>query len=346
MQRSLVAVGLACVAADSLPADVLSKFEEFEARWAKAYLPDERVHRAEIFAANLLSIERLRSREKGTATYSHLSRFADLTPEEFAGSHGLGAEAGLPCQWPQMQSLNVSTSNMGDDDFDWVKQGAVTPVKDQGHCGSCWAHGATAVVEGAVFLGADQLVPLSEQYLQDCDEERVCSGCQCGGLPERALQWLSKGNGMPRLKDYPYIEDDQQCQKDVPTVAYIEDFRVVSGNGPTSDGADFVGKVKSALQQYGPLAFSIDTHWDAFQFYESGIASPASGDCQGPGNHVMTLVGYGVEDGQAYWKVKNSYGTSFGEAGYIRWTQDDICGMGGCMLGAVGGSLSETSVVV
>lgn len=334
MKRTIVALCLAGAAADSpIPADVLSKFQAFEARWGKAYSPDERGRRAAIFAANLRAIERLRRREKGTATYSYLGRFADLTPEEFAASHGL--EAGTPCQFPEAPRLNVSLGATADDeDFDWVKRGAVTAVKDQGICGSCWAHGATAVVEGAVFLGTDQLVPLSEQYLQDCDEERSCSGCQCGGLPERALQWLSKGNSMPRLQDYPYVEADEKCRKDVPTVASIADFRVVKG----SPGG-FVDAAKAALRQYGPLSFSMDTRWPGYQFYESGIAVPEAGDCQGFGNHVMTLVGYGVEGGQAYWKIKNSYSTSFGEQGYFRLAQAEICGMSGCMLGAVGGSL-------
>lgn len=339
MKPSFFACGLgSAVATWALPADVLSKFQEFEARWGKTYAADERERRAEIFASNLQLIEQLRRQEQGTATYSHLGRFADLTLDEFAVSHGL--EAGTPCQFPQAPRLNVSFSATDAEDFDWVARGAVTPVKDQGHCNNCWAHGATAVVEGAVFLGTGQLLQLSEQYLQDCDEERVCSGCDCGGLAERALQWLAKGNGMPRLQDYPYIEAAQQCQKSVATVANIADFHVVD----TSLG--FVDTVKAALQQYGPLSFSIDPHWPAFQFYESGVVSPGAGECQGPGGHTMTLVGYGVDDGQAYWKVKNSYSTAWGEEGHIRWVQGDICGMGGCMLAAVGGSLDRSSVFV
>lgn len=311
----------------TLPGDVLLKFQEFEAKWGKSYTVDERQSRVAIFADNLRRIEHLRGRERGSATYSHLGRFADLAPEEFAASHGL--EVGMRCQFPELAGLNASVG--ADTDFDWVAEGAVTPVKDQGHCGSCWAFGTTAVVEGAVFLGTGQLLSLSEQYLQDCDKSRVCQGCVCGGLAERSLQWLSKGNGMPRMQDYPWVEDDQKCRKNVPTVANIADFNVVPY---TSADA-----VKSALRQYGPMTFSIDTHWDAFQHYESGIVDPGAAGCWSTANHQMTLVGYGIEDGLAYWKVRNSYSTAFGEDGYIRWVQSDICGMGGCMVAALGGSL-------
>jgi len=96
--------------------------------------------------------------------------------------------------------------------------------------------------------------------------------------------------------------------------------------------------VKEALRKYGPITFSVSTKF--LQFYESGIIDQF-GDCDDfMANHQMTLVGYGVEDGVSYWKVKNSYGTSFGEEGYVRWVQENRCAMGGCMVAALGGGLS------
>ena len=249
----------------------------------------------------------------------------------------------LPCQFTKAagstvpQLAPVAAALPGG--LDYVAKGATVPVKNQGKCGSCWAHGTTAVVESRMKLTTGSVTSLSTQYLMDCDGARVCPGC-CGGLAERTLQWLAgdagpgfphEGTGIPSEADYPYTSASGvdptkgHCKRGVAPVAgsAITSFGVVK---PATDAS-----VTSAVTQYGVIAVSMDAN--ALQFYTGGVITSAA-NCSNS-DHVVAIVGYGTTAGGVdYYKVRNSYGTQFGEDGYFRISKaaGNGCGFYGCVI--------------
>lgn len=187
-------------------------------------------------------------------------------------------------------------------------------MKNQGKCSSCWAHATTALVEGRLWLSSGNTTSLSEQFLLDCDPGRVCQGC-CGGLPERAAQWLSTGGKASYMRteaDYPYASGGGvdptkgHCNAGPPPVARLTGFGVVAGDGKS---------MTAALTEYGVLSVAMDA--TPLQFYKSGVIT--NPNCpKGISNHAVAIVGYGEDGGVEYWKIRNSYGTQFGEDGYFR----------------------------
>merc|ERR1711957_607243 len=186
------------------------------------------------------------------------------------------------------------------DSLDWTQRGAVNAIKDQGQCGSCWAFSTTANLEGAGFVSTGKLVSLSESQLVDCDKND--GGCQ-GGLPTNAFDWMKAGNrGIVSESDYPYTPKDGTCKSaGLTEVTKITDYSVISQNED---------QIAAALSQYGPLSIGIDA--DPFQTYSSGVLDVS---CGSQLDHGVAIVGYGVANGKKYWKIRNSWGASWGECG-------------------------------
>lgn len=181
---SLLSCSLAS-SANTFPPDVTHKFEEFVAKWGKNYDDNERDKRLAIFAENLKIIQELQRVEQGTAKYSYLSPFADISTGEFSKRNGYRPVVGLNLPIAPMLSARLL-----EDGYNWRDHGAVNPIKDQGDCGSCWAFSTVANIEGAGFVSTGKLVSLSEQELVDCDRD-FDDGCD-GGLPEESLKWMTK----------------------------------------------------------------------------------------------------------------------------------------------------------
>jgi C1A family cysteine protease len=213
---------------------------------------------------------------------------------------------------------------------DWVASGGVSPVKDQGQCGSCWSFSTTGALEGAYYVKNRNLLSFSEQQLVDCDNLRNGGrdqGCN-GGLMDNAFAWITKNGGLCLESDYPYVSGDTQT---VGTCA--KTCKVVSGSKiakyvdvPVSDDAQMM-----AALMVQPVAIAIEADQRDFQLYKSGVFT---GNCGTTLDHGVLAVGYGTENGNDYYLVKNSWGTSWGDAGYIKLGRgsaynkgDGQCGM-------------------
>merc|ERR1711972_482614 len=192
------------------------------------------------------------------------------------------------------------------DSVDWTTKGAVTPVKNQGQCGSCWSFSTTGALEGAWEIATGKLVSLSEQQFVDCD--KVDSGCS-GGLMDNAFQYAEK-NAICTEESYSYTGRGGTCKASSCTVGIpnggVTGFKDVAKN-------DMQALMEAVTQQ--PVSIAIEADKSSFQLYRSGILSSLCGTSL---DHGVLLVGYGSDSGKDYWKVKNSWGTTYGENGYVR----------------------------
>jgi len=287
-------------------------FETFAA-WAafygKVYNGDEAAREA-VWNANVAWIKEHQSEidfEIGA------NQFADLTLEEFAAQYLTLKPAGERSD----AFLGTFTSDGSDvpAEIDWASKGAVSPVKNQGQCGSCWAFSTVGSMEGRHQLakGGD-VVQFSEQQLVDCDKNGD-QGCN-GGLMDTAFDYLQKMSAAGHCTEdsYGYTGKDGTCKESSCTIGVKKED--ITGHKDV-DGTE---EALTAAVAEGPVSVAIQANSPFFQLYTGGVFS--SNFCGATLDHGVLTVGYGTDGGKSYWKVKNSWGTTFGEAGYIRMKKD------------------------
>lgn len=316
----LVAFGVPLCFA-SLPQKILLSpevdlWKQWKSIHHKQYDTDvEEIKRFDVWRGHLKNVKDHNIRyDLGLETFkAGMTASTDLTFQEFQATY-LGAVMATEEQITNVREL----PNMVDvpSSVDWTTQGYVTAVKNQGNCGSCWSFSTTGCIEGQHYNATGNLVSLSEQQLVDCDSRNY--GCN-GGWPYNANKYIIQYGSMSEA-DYPYIGYGYYCQYNANKVVAR-----VSQNFYVPSGDENAMKVASAT--VGPLEVAIEVS-GSFQYYTSGVYYNPY--CRGAVNHAVLNVGYGTDpQGGDYWLVKNSWGASWGDNGYIKMARnrDNNCGI-------------------
>jgi len=316
-------------ACDRLPGarvipDIMT-FEEWQKefdhpkRWFTALRTDP--ERRKVFNDNIEKIKKQNALyEAGLSGYKFgVNQFADLTAEEFGDVVGLGRKM-AEREHTEYAAVNATVP----DEVDWRNHGAVTPVKNQGQCGSCWSFSTTGSVEGSVAVNTGKLISVSEKQLVDCSTAN--HGCQ-GGLMDYAFQYIIQNGGLTTEANYPYQPVDGSCNtsKEKNPAVTITGYKDVTPNSATA--------LMSAIAT-SPVSIAIEADKEAFQLYSGGVLDSAM--CGTQLDHGVLAVGYTSSSNAVYkdaFIVKNSWGPSWGVQGYIyiskstKYSSKGICGI-------------------
>jgi cathepsin L len=312
MMKSAAALALVATSLAASEGEYRSEFTNWMIQHDRSYEHEEFQARFNIFKANYDFVQNF----DGQHTVA-LNEFADLTNEEFVAMY-----TGL--------NLVVSEDDLIVDDepvspeiptsVNWKTAGAVTHVKNQGQCGSCWSFSTTGSVEGCHEIATGTLTSFSEQNLVDCSTAEGNMGCN-GGLMDDAFKYIISNKGLDTEASYPYTATGpNQCQ-----------YSAANSGGYITGYTDIPSGSESSLTNAivnTPVSVAIDASHSSFQFYQSGVYyEPACSSTQL--DHGVLAVGYGVDSGTDYYQVKNSWGSSWGMEGYI-WmsrNRDNNCGI-------------------
>jgi len=281
-----------------------AQFDEYTRFWNKTYSHIERAARFENFKMNAAKIAQMNAETKtrGYGATFGFTKFSDWSEREQRSLNGFVRSENRPerpifdfASWKRAAHQAPSQA------IDWVAKGKTTPVKDQGQCGSCWAFSTTETVESAILMAGKKVVPLSPQEIVDCDSSD--SGCN-GGDPQEALGWVKQQGGLDTDQCYPYTAQDGTCASSQCTPAgNVASVVPISG----SETATY-----SALQKYGPLSICADA--SSWSNYQGGVLT--ADQCGDNVDHAIQLTGYSPSQG-GYWIVRNSWGTDWGQNGFI-----------------------------
>lgn len=304
------------------------EFLKWKQLFQKNYTPEEEMSRKSVWRVNLKKILK-HNLEHGWGMHSYkleMNHYGDLNSTEFTSMmNGFDNKKRLERKQNNeimstiyMPPMNVELEHLPKS-IDWREKGFVTPVKDQGQCGSCWAFSTTGSLEGQHFRKTGKLVSLSEQNLVDCSRKEGNSGCE-GGLMDQAFRYIKIQRGIDDEKDYPYEAKDANCR-------YSKRFNAANDTGYVDIPEGDEQALKLAVAHVGPISVAIDASHPSFQFYHSGVYDEP--DCTDNLDHGVLVVGYGMEEGKDYWLVKNSWNTAWGKEGYIMMSRNknNQCGI-------------------
>jgi hypothetical protein len=289
-------------------------FVSWMQKYGKSYAPEEFFYRYNTFKTNYDFVDR---HNAGNHTWTvELNKFADLSTGEFKNIY-LGYKPELRRGQRQVTLSDLKVGAYPNGALDWTTQGVVTGVKDQGQCGSCWSFSTTGAVEGIVAITFGSLVSLSEQELMDCSYSYGNLACD-GGLMDNAFKYV-EANGLCTEAAYPYTAmSSLNCKASQCTAS---PHTKITGYKDVQSTENALG----AAVDIEPVSVAIEADQSGFQFYQKGVFC---GVCGTSLDHGVLTVGYGTDSGSDYWKVKNSWGTSWGEAGYIRMCRNkNECGI-------------------
>ncbi|KAI4377479.1 hypothetical protein MLD38_015094 [Melastoma candidum] len=293
-------------------------FARFAHRYGKRYESAQEIElRFAIYRQNLKLIRE--TNRRGLPYTLGVNKFTDWSWEEFR-RHRLGS------------AQNCSATLKGSHKFthahhpeikDWRENGIVSPVKDQGHCGSCWTFSTTGALEAAYHQAFGKEILLSEQQLVDCAGAFNNFGCN-GGLPSQAFEYIKYNGGLDTEEAYPYTAKDGSCKFSTENVG----VQVVDSVNITLGAED---ELKDAVAMVRPVSVAFEVV-NGFRFYKSGVyTSDTCGSTPMDVNHAVLAVGYGIEDGVPYWLIKNSWGESWGDYGYFKMELGkNMCGVATC----------------
>jgi C1A family cysteine protease len=282
-----------------------TEFTKWIANNNKVYTTQEEYqYRLSVFATNVDLIQSLNEDSNGGALYG-LNQFADLTNAEFRQFYN----GYVPTPKTDKPLLDLSVAVAAPDTFSWLTEGKVTAVKNQEQCGSCWAFSATENIESVWMIAKNvslaEMKPLAPQQIVDCDKRD--GGCN-GGDTITAFEYVIQAKGQDTEASYPYKAVNQACHfLPADVEAIISSYKYAT----TTENED---QMKTATASVSPLSICVDAaQW---QFYSSGVMTPSQ--CGHSLDHCVQIVGYDTSAATPYWNVRNSWGTSWGEKGFIR----------------------------
>lgn len=301
------------------------EFQEFQLTHNKIYKDENELQtRQRIFEVNKKIIDEHNKRfAKGLETYEMgVNKFTDLSPSEFQNrmlKNHRKNKTDRNNNYKGRFSSYSPTNHDIPESIDWVEKGAVTPAKDQGNCGSCWAFAAVATLEGQYFLTTGELLNFSEQNLLDCASKGDYDNDGCnGGFSEEALKYVLDNDGIQTGDTYKYETREDKCR-------YREEYRGTEIEDYVYSEPNDENLLANLVAEKGPVAVYMNSTF--LKQYERGVYN---GPCNNNTNHAVTLVGYGHDtNGGDYWLVKNSWGEDWGENGYLRIARnkENLCGI-------------------
>ncbi|XP_068109347.1 cathepsin S [Hyperolius riggenbachi] len=249
-----------------------------------------------------------------------MNHLADMTSEEIEATlTGLIPPSRSLQKTSWSKSWNATEFSKLPDSIDWRDKGCVTNVKNQGSCGSCWAFSAVGALEGQLMLKTGKLVSLSPQNLVDCSTKYGNKGCNGGFMPQ-AFQYVIDNNGIDSDGSYPYHATDGQC-------TYKPDGKAATCLRYTEVSPGTEDNLKQTIATVGPVSVAIDARHPSFYLYKSGVYDDST--CTQEVNHGVLAVGYGNLGGKDFWLIKNSWGETYGDQGYVRIARNrgNMCGV-------------------
>uniref|UniRef100_A0A3B3CWE3 Pro-cathepsin H n=1 Tax=Oryzias melastigma TaxID=30732 RepID=A0A3B3CWE3_ORYME len=284
----------------------------------KEYNIMEYQERLQIFTENKRKIDK---HNAGNHSFTMaLNQFSDMTFTEFRKAF-LWSE---PQNCSATNGNHLSSKGPYPDSIDWRKKGNyITPVKNQGGCGSCWTFSTTGCLESVTAIFTGKLISLSEQQLVDCAQDFNNHGCN-GGLPSQAFEYIKYNKGLMTEQDYPYTAMDGKCMyKPSLATAFVKEVVNVTAY-------DEMGMV-DAVATRNPVSFAFEVTSDFMQYHQGVYTSTECHSTADKVNHAVLAVGYGQENGTPYWIVKNSWGAEWGINGYFLIERGkNMCGLAAC----------------